>query len=122
MVYFGGPGRLQEIKGGADAGRRFIDALELFYHVANIGDARSLLPSIRLRPRDYLADLTPEEQLKTGVTDNSSRLSVGLEHIDDILGDLRQALDTGVGAKKAAEYLQVAGSRAGTKSRGAITA
>jgi O-acetylhomoserine (thiol)-lyase len=89
-----------EIKGGAAAGRKFIDALELFYHVANIGDARSLA----IHPASTThSQLTPEEQLKTGVSDSYVRLSVGLEHIDDILGDLRQALDQATGAKKAAE-------------------
>jgi O-acetylhomoserine (thiol)-lyase len=89
-----------EIKGGGEAGRRFIDALEMFYHVANIGDARSLA----IHPASTThSQLTPEEQLKTGVTDSYVRLAVGLEHIDDILGDLRQALDKAVGAKKAAE-------------------
>jgi len=89
-----------EIKGGAQAGRRFIDALEMFYHVANIGDVRSLA----IHPASTThSQLTAEEQLQTGVTDNYVRLAVGLEHIDDILGDLRQALDKAVGAKKAAE-------------------
>ncbi|MDQ7248271.1 O-acetylhomoserine aminocarboxypropyltransferase/cysteine synthase family protein [Dongia sedimenti] len=89
-----------EIKGGAAAGRKFIDALELFYHVANIGDARSLA----IHPASTThSQLSPEEQLKTGVSDSYVRLSVGLEHIDDILGDLRQALDQATGAKKAAE-------------------
>jgi O-acetylhomoserine (thiol)-lyase len=89
-----------EIKGGAAAGRKFIDALEMFYHVANIGDARSLA----IHPASTThSQLTPEEQLQTGVTDSYVRLAVGLEHIDDILGDLRQALDKATGAKKAAE-------------------
>jgi O-acetylhomoserine (thiol)-lyase len=89
-----------EIKGGAAAGRKFIDALELFYHVANIGDARSLA----IHPASTThSQLDPELQLKTGVTDSYVRLSVGLEHIDDILGDLRQALDKATDAKKAAE-------------------
>jgi O-acetylhomoserine (thiol)-lyase len=89
-----------EIKGGMEAGRRFIDALEMFYHVANIGDARSLA----IHPASTThSQLSPEEQLKTGVTDNYVRLAVGLEHIDDILADIRQALDKAVGAKKAAE-------------------
>src|SRR4051812_13766427 len=89
-----------EIKGGAAAGRKFIDALELFYHVANIGDARSLA----IHPASTThSQLSPEEQLKTGVSDSYVRLSVGLEHIDDILGDLRQALDKATDAKKAAE-------------------
>ncbi|HVO01929.1 MAG TPA: PLP-dependent transferase [Candidatus Cybelea sp.] len=89
-----------EIKGGAAAGRRFIDSLEMFYHVANIGDARSLA----IHPASTThSQLEPEEQLKTGVSDSYVRLSVGLEHIDDILADLRQALDKATDAKKAAE-------------------
>ena len=78
-----------ELKGGKDAGRRFIDALQMFYHVANIGDARSLA----IHPASTThAQLTPEEQFATGVTDGYVRLSVGIEHIDDILADLEQAL------------------------------
>ena len=79
-----------ELAGGAEAGRRFIDALELFYHVANIGDARSLA----IHPASTThSQLTVDEQAATGVTPGYVRLSVGLEHIDDILGDLSQALD-----------------------------
>src|SRR3546814_12398686 len=67
----------------------FRSALQLFYHVANLGDARSLA----IHPASTThSQLTPEEQLATGVTDNYVRLSVGLEHIDDILADLDQAL------------------------------
>jgi O-acetylhomoserine (thiol)-lyase len=83
-----------ELKGGVDAGRRFIDALELFYHVANIGDARSLA----IHPASTThSQLSAEEQLATGVTEGYVRLSVGLEHIDDILADLTQALDAAKG-------------------------
>jgi O-acetylhomoserine (thiol)-lyase len=79
-----------ELTGGADAGREFIDALELFYHVANIGDARSLA----IHPASTThSQLTVEEQHATGVTPGYVRLSVGIEHIDDILADLTQALD-----------------------------
>ena len=79
-----------ELKGGLEAGREFINALELFYHVANIGDARSLA----IHPATTThSQLTPEEQLATGVTDGYVRLSVGIEHIDDIIADLSQALD-----------------------------
>ncbi len=79
-----------ELKGGKDAGRRFIDALRMFYHVANIGDARSLA----IHPASTThSQLSPEEQLQTGVTDGYVRLSIGLEHEDDIIADLRQALD-----------------------------
>jgi O-acetylhomoserine (thiol)-lyase len=78
-----------ELKDGHEAGRRFIDALKLFYHVANIGDARSLA----IHPASTThSQLTAEEQHKTGVSDGYVRLSVGIEHIDDILADLGQAL------------------------------
>ncbi len=79
-----------ELEGGREAGGRFINALQLFYHVANIGDARSLA----IHPATTThSQLSPEEQLASGVSDSYVRLSVGIEHIDDILGDLRQALD-----------------------------
>ena len=79
-----------ELKGGKDAGRRFIDALKMFYHVANIGDARSLA----IHPATTThSQLTPEEQIKTGVTDGYVRLSLGIEHEDDIIADLKQALE-----------------------------
>jgi O-acetylhomoserine (thiol)-lyase len=78
-----------ELKGGKDAGRKFIDSLKMFYHVANIGDARSLA----IHPASTThSQLTPEEQAQTGVTDGYVRLSVGIEHIDDIIADLDQAL------------------------------
>ncbi len=78
-----------ELKGGRDAGRKFINSLKMFYHVANIGDARSLA----IHPASTThSQLTPEEQAKTGVTDGYVRLSIGIEHIDDILADLNQAL------------------------------
>jgi O-acetylhomoserine (thiol)-lyase len=69
--------------------------LKLLYHVANIGDARSLA----IHPASTThQQLTPEEQLATGVTPGYVRLSVGLEHPDDILEDLAQALDAAGGA------------------------
>jgi O-acetylhomoserine (thiol)-lyase len=78
-----------ELKGGVEAGQRFIDSLKMFYHVANIGDARSLA----IHPASTThSQLSQEEQLATGVTDGYVRLSIGLEHIDDILADLTQAL------------------------------
>ncbi len=78
-----------ELKGGRDAGCKFIEALKMFYHVANIGDARSLA----IHPASTThSQLTPEEQAQTGVTDSYVRLSVGIEHIDDIIADLDQAL------------------------------
>lgn len=79
-----------ELAGGREAGRRFIDALKLLYHVANIGDARSLA----IHPASTThSQLSAEDQAATGVTEGYVRLSVGLEHIDDILADLAQALD-----------------------------
>jgi O-acetylhomoserine (thiol)-lyase len=75
--------------GGKAAGQKFIDSLKLFYHVANIGDARSLA----IHPATTThSQLSAEEQLQTGVTDGYVRLSVGIEHIDDIIADLDQAL------------------------------
>ena len=78
-----------ELAGGVEAGKSFINALELFYHVANIGDARSLA----IHPASTThSQLSAADRLRTGVTDGYVRLSVGLEHIDDILADLDQAL------------------------------
>jgi O-acetylhomoserine (thiol)-lyase len=78
-----------ELSGGAAAGRKFIEGLKMFYHVANIGDVRSLA----IHPASTThSQLTAEEQEKTGVTGGYVRLSVGIEHIDDILADLDQAL------------------------------
>ncbi|MBC8158024.1 MAG: PLP-dependent transferase, partial [Alphaproteobacteria bacterium] len=79
-----------ELEGGRDAGRKFIDSLELFYHVANIGDARSLAIHPATTTHSQLSD---EEQAATGVSPGYVRLSIGIEHIDDILADLKQALD-----------------------------
>jgi O-acetylhomoserine (thiol)-lyase len=81
-----------ELAGGREAGRKFIDALELLYHVANIGDARSLA----IHPASTThSQLSTEEQLATGVSDGYVRLSIGLEHIDDILADLDRGLAAG---------------------------
>jgi O-acetylhomoserine (thiol)-lyase len=88
-----------ELAGGAAAGRAFIDALEMFYHVANIGDARSLA----IHPASTThSQLSEAEQLATGVTPGYVRLSVGIEHIDDIIADLSQALDAAGGVTRAA--------------------
>jgi O-acetylhomoserine (thiol)-lyase len=79
-----------ELTGGLAAGQAFINALKLFYHVANIGDARSLA----IHPASTThSQLSAEEQAATGVTPGYVRLSVGIEHIDDILADLAQALE-----------------------------
>jgi len=78
-----------ELKGGADAGRSFIDNLKLIYHVANIGDARTLA----IHPASTThSQLSADDQLKAGVTSGYVRLSVGIEHIDDIIADIDQAL------------------------------
>ncbi|WP_454814545.1 O-acetylhomoserine aminocarboxypropyltransferase/cysteine synthase family protein [Labrys neptuniae] len=89
-----------ELKGGVEAGKRFIDALKLLYHVANIGDARSLA----IHPASTThQQLTPEDQLATGVTPGYVRLSIGIEHPDDIIADLTQALATAEDEHDAAE-------------------
>jgi O-acetylhomoserine (thiol)-lyase len=76
-----------ELAGGIDAGKAFVNALTLHSHVANIGDVRSLV----IHPASTThAQLTPEEQLATGVTPGLVRLAVGIEGIDDILADLDQ--------------------------------
>lgn len=83
-----------EIVGGLEAGRRFIDSLELLFHVANIGDARSLA----IHPASTThSQLSPEEQAAAGVAPGQVRLSVGIEHIDDILADIDQALAAAAG-------------------------
>ena len=87
----GGNGALVgiEVKGGVEAGKKFIEALKMFYHVANIGDARSLA----IHPATTThSQLTPEELLAAGVTPGYVRLSIGIEHPDDIIADLDQAL------------------------------
>jgi len=89
-----------ELAGGTEAGRRFIDSLRLFYHVANIGDARSLA----IHPATTThSQLDANEQLASGVSEGYVRLSVGIEHIDDILADLKQALDASGSVVQAAE-------------------
>jgi O-acetylhomoserine (thiol)-lyase len=81
-----------ELKGGREAGRRFIDSLQLFYHLANIGDARSLAihPSTTTH-----SQLSLEDQQATGVTPGYVRLSIGLEHPDDLITDLERAIALG---------------------------
>jgi O-acetylhomoserine (thiol)-lyase len=84
-----------EIEGGVEAGKRFVEALELHSHVANIGDVRSLV----IHPASTThSQLSEEEQLAAGVTPGLVRLSVGIEHLDDILADL----ESGFRAAKAA--------------------
>lgn len=77
------------IKGGVEAGKKFINSLKLFSHLANIGDAKSLA----IHPASTThQQLSAQEQLATGVTPDFIRLSIGIEHIDDILADIDQAL------------------------------
>ncbi len=82
MVTFG-------VKGGAEAGRRLIDAVEVFSLLANVGDAKSLIIHPASTTHQQLA---PEDQAAAGVTPDLVRLSVGLEHVDDLIADLSQAL------------------------------
>ncbi len=77
------------IKGGREAGRRFVESTKLFSHLANIGDAKSLC----IHPATTThSQLEPEEQHLAGVTDDFVRLSVGIESLDDIIADIDQAL------------------------------
>jgi O-acetylhomoserine (thiol)-lyase len=81
------------IKGGLEAGKQLIRHIELFSHLANIGDAKSLI----IHPASTThSQLTPDEQVETGVTPDFIRLSVGLETVDDLIEDLDQALRAAV--------------------------
>lgn len=78
------------VKGGYDAGIKFIESLELFSLLANVGDAKSLV----IHPASTThAQLNEENQLKAGITPETIRVSIGLEHIDDIIADLEKGLD-----------------------------
>ena len=84
-----------EIKGGIEAGKKFVEALELHSHVANIGDVRSLV----IHPASTThSQLTPQEQLAAGVTPGLIRLAVGIENINDILADLEAGFRAAKGA------------------------
>jgi O-acetylhomoserine (thiol)-lyase len=88
----GGNGALVgiELKGGIEAGKKFIEALKMFYHVANIGDAKSLA----IHPATTThSQLNEEELIASGVTPGYVRLAIGIEHVDDIIEDLDQALN-----------------------------
>jgi O-acetylhomoserine (thiol)-lyase len=77
------------IRGGLEAGKKFINSVKLLSHLANIGDAKSLV----IHPASTThQQLSKAEQEETGVTEDYIRLSIGLEHIDDIIGDIDQAL------------------------------
>ena len=91
-VMTGGYGALMgfELEGGVEAGKKFINNLELLYHVANIGDARSLA----IHPASTThSQLSAEDQAASGVTPGYVRLSIGIEHVDDIIADIEQALN-----------------------------
>ena len=88
-----------ELKGGVDAGRALVDNLSLFSHLANIGDVRSLV----IHPASTThSQLTPEQQLTTGVTPGLVRLSVGIENIDDLKSDLEAGFAAARAATEAA--------------------
>ncbi|HBR20546.1 MAG: O-acetyl-L-homoserine sulfhydrolase / O-acetyl-L-serine sulfhydrolase [Parcubacteria group bacterium GW2011_GWA2_43_17] len=77
------------IKGGLEAGKKFINSLELISHLANVGDAKTLA----IQPATTTHEqLSPAEQLATGVTPDFIRLSIGIENVDDIINDIEQAL------------------------------
>ncbi|GAB3408460.1 bifunctional o-acetylhomoserine/o-acetylserine sulfhydrylase [Schumannella luteola] len=91
-----------ELKGGVDAGRALVESVKLFSHLANIGDVRSLI----IHPASTThSQLTPEQQLTTGVTPGLVRLSVGIENVDDLKADLEAgfAAARAVSAQSAAE-------------------
>ena len=77
------------VKGGRAAGERFLDALNLFTRLVNIGDVRSLATHPASTTH---RQLSPEELIKSGITEDTVRLCVGIEHIDDLKEDLAQAL------------------------------
>ena len=77
------------IKGGAESGKKFINSLQLISHLANVGDAKTLAIHPATTTHQQLSE---KEQLATGVTPDYIRLSIGIEHIDDILADIEQAL------------------------------
>jgi O-acetylhomoserine (thiol)-lyase len=87
------------IRGGLDAGRKFIESLKLVSHLANVGDAKSLVIHPASTTHQQLSD---EEKQTCGISDDMVRLSVGIEDVDDILWDLNQALGSAgkIGAGK----------------------
>jgi len=94
------------VKGGFEAGKKCFNALRLFKRMVNMGDAKSLA----CHPASTThRQLTPEEQLKVGVTPEMLRLSVGIEHIDDIIEDLAQALEKSKQEAREAVAISVGG-------------
>ena len=87
------------LKGGVEAGRKLIDSVKLFSLLANVGDAKSLI----IHPASTThQQLSAEDQVASGVTPELVRLSVGIEHVDDIIADLDQAIGAATGIRAAA--------------------
>ena len=98
------------VKGGVEAGRKLIDNVQVFSLLANVGDAKSLI----IHPASTThSQLEPEEQVLTGVTDDLVRLSVGLEHVDDLIADLARGLDAASASNVYAQQLASASTTAG---------
>jgi len=89
MGLYGGPLLQFELSGGLSSGRKFVEKLRLAYHVSNIGDARTLVTHPASTTH---ASVPAEARAAAGVRDGTIRVSAGIEHIDDILGDFQQAL------------------------------
>lgn len=79
-----------ELAGGRDAGRRLVESMKLFKHVVNIGDVRSIVTHPASTTH---SQLTPEQQLESGIAPGLVRLSIGIEHVDDLIADLDQAIN-----------------------------
>jgi O-acetylhomoserine (thiol)-lyase len=93
------------VKGGVEAGRKLIDSVKLFSLLANVGDAKSLI----IHPASTThQQLSVEDQLASGVTPELIRLSIGIEHVDDIIADLDQAIGAATGIRAAATPAQAA--------------
>jgi O-succinylhomoserine sulfhydrylase len=82
-----------EVKGGIDRGRRFLDSLQMFSHTANLGDCRTIATHPASTTHSKIA---PEVREAAGIYEGTVRISVGLEHIDDIVADIKQALESSV--------------------------
>jgi O-acetylhomoserine (thiol)-lyase len=94
------------IKGGVDAGRKLIDSVKIFSLLANVGDAKSLI----IHPASTThSQLDEAEQVATGTTPDLIRLSVGLEHVDDLIADLDQAIQTATGTSRSRDLVGAAG-------------
>jgi O-acetylhomoserine (thiol)-lyase len=94
------------IKGGVDAGRKLIDNVKIFSLLANVGDAKSLI----IHPASTThSQLDESEQIATGTTPDLIRLSVGLEHVDDLIADLEQAIGIATGTSRSGDLVGAAG-------------